>query len=82
MVLIRILFFFTVRYEIAEDCADDEDASSAISELKKAALKELKMHNSIVEVRFGACRPSFFFLYFLFFRVFFPLNYFVGPLAS
>ncbi|CAA6662549.1 unnamed protein product [Spirodela intermedia] len=40
---------FVQAYEIAEDCADDEDAASAISELKKAVLKELKMHDSIVE---------------------------------
>ncbi|KAK8487925.1 hypothetical protein V6N13_027100 [Hibiscus sabdariffa] len=35
--------------ELAEDCADDDDAKLAISELRKGVLKELKMHNSFVQ---------------------------------
>lgn len=38
------------RYELAEDCADDDDAKLAISELRKSVLEELKMHDSFVQV--------------------------------
>lgn len=42
---------------MAEDCADDDDAKAGISELRKSALEELKMHNSIVEVSLEASCP-------------------------
>lgn len=50
--LIGFLFFSDLgcRYELAEDCADDDDAKLAISELRKGVLEELKMHNSFVQV--------------------------------
>lgn len=40
-----------VRYELAEECADDDDAKAAISQLRKDVLEELKMHDSFVQVR-------------------------------
>lgn len=52
---IEIITFF--RYEMAEDCADDDDAKAGISDLRKSALEELKMHNSIVEVSLEASCP-------------------------
>lgn len=36
-------------YELAEDCADDDDARAEICELRKAVLKELKSHSSVLE---------------------------------
>lgn len=42
---------------MAEDCADDDDAKEGISDLRKSALEELKMHNSIVEVSLEASCP-------------------------
>lgn len=36
---------------MAEECADDDDAKLAISELRSAVIQELKMHNSFVQVR-------------------------------
>ncbi|XP_023898756.1 bifunctional TH2 protein, mitochondrial isoform X3 [Quercus suber] len=40
---------FAQAYELAEECADDDDAKISISELRKAVLEELKMHNSFVQ---------------------------------
>ncbi|KAK6915309.1 Thiaminase-2/PQQC [Dillenia turbinata] len=40
---------FGVRYELAEECADDDDAKSAISNLRKSVMEELKMHDSFVQ---------------------------------
>ncbi|XP_011036359.1 PREDICTED: uncharacterized protein LOC105133898 isoform X2 [Populus euphratica] len=37
---------FAHAFELAEDCADDDEAKLAISELRKGVLEELKMHNS------------------------------------
>ncbi|KAF2306970.1 hypothetical protein GH714_022904 [Hevea brasiliensis] len=37
------------RYELAEECTDDDDAKLAISKLRKGVLEELKMHNSFVQ---------------------------------
>ncbi|CAI0448976.1 unnamed protein product [Linum tenue] len=39
---------FAHAYELAEECADDDDAKLAIADLRKAVLEELKMHNSFV----------------------------------
>lgn len=45
-------FFFSIfRYELAEECSDDDDAKLAISDLRKAVLEELKMHDSFLQVR-------------------------------
>ncbi|XP_050381073.1 bifunctional TH2 protein, mitochondrial-like isoform X2 [Argentina anserina] len=38
-----------MRYELAEECADDDDAKLAISDLRSAVLQELKMHSSFVQ---------------------------------
>ena len=52
LVLLLFLYLFTdYRYELAEECADDDDAKISISELRKAVLEELKMHNSFVQVK-------------------------------
>ncbi|KAG6409398.1 hypothetical protein SASPL_127437 [Salvia splendens] len=39
-----------IRYEMAEECADDDDAKLGIAELRKNVLKELKMHDSSGDV--------------------------------
>ncbi|KAF9661103.1 hypothetical protein SADUNF_Sadunf19G0032900 [Salix dunnii] len=36
-------------FELAEECADDDEAKLAISDLRKGVLEELKMHNSFVQ---------------------------------
>ncbi|XP_039116819.1 bifunctional TH2 protein, mitochondrial [Dioscorea cayenensis subsp. rotundata] len=46
---VHFLRAYVQAYEMAEDCADDDDAKAGISDLRKSALEELKMHNSIVE---------------------------------
>ncbi|PPR82729.1 hypothetical protein GOBAR_AA37985 [Gossypium barbadense] len=46
---VHFLKAFAHAYELAEDCADDDDAKLAISELRKGILEELKMHNSFVQ---------------------------------
>ncbi|MQM05619.1 hypothetical protein Taro_038438, partial [Colocasia esculenta] len=48
---VHFLKAFAQAYEMAGDCADDDDAKAAISELRKSVVKELKMHNSVLEVR-------------------------------
>lgn len=40
---------FAQAYEMAEECADDDDAKAAICNLRRGVLEELKMHNSVVE---------------------------------
>ncbi|KAL9381884.1 hypothetical protein Peur_024919 [Populus x canadensis] len=40
---------FAHAFELAEECADDDEAKIAISELRKGVLEELKMHNSFVQ---------------------------------
>lgn len=40
---------FAQAYEMAEECADDDDAKEAISHLRRDVLEELKLHNSFVE---------------------------------
>ncbi|XP_071702471.1 bifunctional TH2 protein, mitochondrial-like [Rutidosis leptorrhynchoides] len=40
---------FAQAYELAEDCADDDDAKVSIIELRKRVLKELKHHDSFVQ---------------------------------
>lgn len=39
-----------IRYEMAEECADDDDAKVGINELQKSVLEELKMHESSGDV--------------------------------
>lgn len=40
---------FAQAYELAEDCADDDEAKVSIIELRKRVLKELKHHGSFVQ---------------------------------
>ncbi|PON45973.1 heme oxygenase [Parasponia andersonii] len=40
---------FAQAYELAEECADDDDAKLAISEIRTAVLEELKLHDSFVQ---------------------------------
>ncbi|XP_022744210.1 bifunctional TH2 protein, mitochondrial-like isoform X1 [Durio zibethinus] len=46
---VHFLKAFAQACELAEDCADDDDAKLAISELRKGVLEELKMHDSFVQ---------------------------------
>ncbi|KAM1549725.1 hypothetical protein EV2_011003 [Malus domestica] len=46
---VHFLKAFAHAYELAEDCADDDDAKPVISELRRAVLQELKMHDSFVK---------------------------------
>ncbi|XP_040869359.1 bifunctional TH2 protein, mitochondrial isoform X2 [Glycine max] len=46
---VHFLRAFAQAYELAEECADDDDAKLGICELRKAVLEELKMHNSLVQ---------------------------------
>ncbi|XP_027088982.1 bifunctional TH2 protein, mitochondrial isoform X2 [Coffea arabica] len=40
---------FAQAYELAEECADDDDAKIGINELRKNVVQELKMHNSFIQ---------------------------------
>ncbi|XP_042474269.1 bifunctional TH2 protein, mitochondrial-like isoform X2 [Zingiber officinale] len=40
---------FAQAYEMAAECADDDDAKDALNELRKDALDELKMHDSVMQ---------------------------------
>ncbi|KAK3008346.1 hypothetical protein RJ639_015076 [Escallonia herrerae] len=40
---------FAQAYELAEECADDDEAKVAIGDLRNGVLEELKMHNSFVQ---------------------------------
>lgn len=44
------VFRFFLRYELAEECCDDDDAKVDFNDLKKSVLEELKMHDSFVQV--------------------------------
>ncbi|KAK1406515.1 hypothetical protein QVD17_41902 [Tagetes erecta] len=46
---VHFLKCFAQAYELAEDCADDDDAKVSIVELRKRVLKELKLHASFVQ---------------------------------
>jgi hypothetical protein len=55
-----LCFSLNYRYELAEECADDDDdAKISISNLRKAVLEELKMHDSFVQVQ---CSHAFCYL--------------------
>ncbi|KAF5725770.1 hypothetical protein HS088_TW23G00499 [Tripterygium wilfordii] len=45
---VHFLKAFAHAYELAEECADDDDAKVAISELRKGVLDELNLHDSFV----------------------------------
>lgn len=47
---VNVFILFTSRYELAAECADDDDAKHSINELRKAVSEELKMHASFVKV--------------------------------
>ncbi|XP_051121784.1 bifunctional TH2 protein, mitochondrial [Andrographis paniculata] len=46
---VHFLRAFVKAYEMAEECADDDDAKVGINELRKNVLEELKMHGSFVQ---------------------------------
>ncbi|KAL2325365.1 hypothetical protein Fmac_024423 [Flemingia macrophylla] len=46
---VHFLRAFAQAYDLAEECADDDDAKLVICQLRKAILEELKMHNSLVQ---------------------------------
>lgn len=55
--IVFLVFFINIcvpaifRYELAAECADDDDDKLAISDLRKSVMEELKMHNSFVQVK-------------------------------
>ncbi|CAK9137719.1 unnamed protein product [Ilex paraguariensis] len=51
---VHFLKAFAQAYELAEECADDDDAKVGISELRKNVLEELKMHDSFVQFVVGS----------------------------
>ncbi|AED93884.1 unnamed protein product [Arabidopsis thaliana] len=46
---VHFLKAFAHAYELAADCADDDDDKLAISDLRKSVMEELKMHDSFVQ---------------------------------
>ncbi|XP_068665223.1 bifunctional TH2 protein, mitochondrial-like isoform X2 [Aristolochia californica] len=46
---VHFLKAFAQAYEMAEDCADDDDAKAIMRRLRKDVLEELKMHDSVVQ---------------------------------
>ncbi|XP_042516675.1 LOW QUALITY PROTEIN: bifunctional TH2 protein, mitochondrial-like [Macadamia integrifolia] len=46
---VHFLRAFAQAYQLAEDCADDDEYKSAISEMRKHVLVELKLHKSFVQ---------------------------------
>ncbi|KAK4480299.1 hypothetical protein RD792_013368 [Penstemon davidsonii] len=46
---VHFLRAFVQAYEMAEECADDDDAKVGICELRKSVLEELKLHDSFVK---------------------------------
>ncbi|XP_052190602.1 bifunctional TH2 protein, mitochondrial-like [Diospyros lotus] len=46
---VHFLKAFAQAYDLAEECADDDDAKVAISQLRKDVLEELKMHDYFVQ---------------------------------
>lgn len=46
---VHFLRAFAKAYEMAEECADDDDAKVGISELRKSILEELQMHDSFIQ---------------------------------
>lgn len=46
---VHFLRAFAQAYELAEECADDDDAKLGICQLRKSVLEELKMHDSFVK---------------------------------
>ncbi|KAF8392128.1 hypothetical protein HHK36_022470 [Tetracentron sinense] len=46
---VHFLRAFAHAYELAEECADDDEDKSAICKLRKGVMKELKMHDSFVQ---------------------------------
>ncbi|KAF7805220.1 bifunctional TH2 protein, mitochondrial [Senna tora] len=46
---LHFLRAFVQAYELAEECADDDDAKFGISELRKAVVAELKVNRSLVQ---------------------------------
>ncbi|KAJ4967914.1 hypothetical protein NE237_014615 [Protea cynaroides] len=46
---VHFLRAFAQAYQLAEDCADDDDDKAAISKLRKNVMEALKMHKSFVQ---------------------------------
>eukprot|EP00257_Ricinus_communis_P017958 XP_015576530.1 bifunctional TH2 protein, mitochondrial [Ricinus communis] len=45
---------FAHAYELSEECADDDDAKLVIAQLRKDVMRELKFHNSFIQVRYSS----------------------------
>ncbi|KAL4574694.1 hypothetical protein LXL04_021530 [Taraxacum kok-saghyz] len=46
---VHFLKCFAQAYELAKECADDDDAKASISELRQSVLEELEMHGSFCQ---------------------------------
>ncbi|MFS7961508.1 putative aminopyrimidine aminohydrolase [Helianthus anomalus] len=56
---VHFLKCFAQAYELAEECADDDDAKVSISELRQSVLQELEMHGSFcLEWGFDASKET------------------------
>ncbi|KAM0043264.1 putative aminopyrimidine aminohydrolase [Helianthus debilis subsp. tardiflorus] len=56
---VHFLKCFAQAYELAEECADDDDAKVSISELRQSVLQELEMHGSFcLEWGFDALKET------------------------
>lgn len=42
--------YYGFSYDLAEECADDDEDKVVIRKLRRRVLKKLKMHNSLVQV--------------------------------
>ncbi|CAI8590977.1 unnamed protein product [Vicia faba] len=48
---VHFLRSFAKAYELAQECADDDDDKLGLSQLRKEVLEELKLHDSLVKYR-------------------------------
>jgi thiaminase len=46
----HFLHAFARAYEMAEECADDDDDKATITALRKAILREMNLHSSVLQV--------------------------------
>lgn len=60
-------FLFLFSYELAEECADDEEDKLAIRKLRKRVKQKLKTLDSLVRVCFLFFFPSFVYSLFIVF---------------
>lgn len=66
-----LIEFSIFRYELAEECADDDEDKSAIRKLRKRVKDKLKNYEAIVHVRFLISIPTLLFCIIFYFLCFF-----------